>query len=71
MTDDATRHNQAAHDRIAGLYAERQAGLSRSFADLTAAFIDRLPPPADVEFQVLARTEESASRDWVKVLART
>jgi SAM-dependent methyltransferase len=48
VTDDATRHNQAAYDRIAGLYAQRQAGLSRSFADLTAAFTDRLPPAADV-----------------------
>lgn len=48
MTDDPIRHNQAAYDRIAGLYAERQAGLSRSFADLTAAFTDRLPTSADV-----------------------
>jgi hypothetical protein len=30
VTDDATRHNQAAYDRIAGLYAERHADLSRS-----------------------------------------
>ncbi len=48
MTDDATRHNQAAYDGIAGLYAERQADLSRSFADMTAAFLDRLPPAASV-----------------------
>jgi hypothetical protein len=48
VTDDATRHNQAAYDGIAGLYAERQADLSRSFADLTAAFLDRLPPAAGV-----------------------
>jgi ubiquinone/menaquinone biosynthesis C-methylase UbiE len=48
MTDDATRHNQAAYDRIADRYAERQAGLSRSFADLTAAFTDRLPPAAEI-----------------------
>ena len=48
MTDDPTRHNQTAYDRIARLYAERQAGLSRSFADLTAAFIDHLPPSAGV-----------------------
>jgi SAM-dependent methyltransferase len=48
MTDDATRHNQAAYDQIAGRYAERQAGLSRSFADLTAAFTDRLPPAAEI-----------------------
>ena len=48
MTDDPTRHNQTAYDRIASLYTERQAGLSRSFADLTAAFIDRLPPSAGV-----------------------
>ena len=48
MTDDATRHNQAAYDRIAGLYAERHADLSRSFADMTAVFNDRLPPAADV-----------------------
>ena len=48
MTDDATRHNQAAYDRIAGQYTERQAGLRRSFADLSAAFTDRLPPAADI-----------------------
>ena len=48
MTDEATKHNQAAYDQIAGLYAQRQAGRSRSFPDLRAAFAARLPQVADV-----------------------
>jgi SAM-dependent methyltransferase len=48
MTDDATAHNQAAYDQIAGHYAERQTRLSPSFRDLAAAFTARLPPRADV-----------------------
>jgi SAM-dependent methyltransferase len=48
VTDEATKHNQAAYDQIAGLYAQRQAGRSRSFPDLRAAFAARLPQVADV-----------------------
>lgn len=48
MTDEATKHNQAAYDQIAGLHAQRQAGRSRSFPDLRAAFAARLPQVADV-----------------------
>jgi SAM-dependent methyltransferase len=48
VTDDATKHNQAAYDQIAGLYAERQAGRGPSFPDLRAAFAARLPQAADV-----------------------
>jgi SAM-dependent methyltransferase len=48
VTDEATKHNQAAYDQIAGLYARRQEGRSRSFPDLRAAFAARLPLVADV-----------------------
>jgi ubiquinone/menaquinone biosynthesis C-methylase UbiE len=48
VSDEATQHNQAAYDQIAGLYAERQAGRSPSFPDLRAAFAARLPPVADI-----------------------
>jgi ubiquinone/menaquinone biosynthesis C-methylase UbiE len=48
VTDEATMHNQAVYDRIAGLYAERQAGRARSFPDLMASFTGCLPPVADV-----------------------
>ena len=48
MTDEATRHNQAAYDQIADLYAARQAERDRSFADLRAAFTARLPRAADI-----------------------
>ncbi len=48
MTDEATKHNQAAYDRIAGLYAEHWADRSRSFPDLRAAFAALLAPAADV-----------------------
>jgi SAM-dependent methyltransferase len=48
VADEATRHNQAAYDQIAGLYAARQAGRGRSFRDLRAAFVARLPSVADV-----------------------
>jgi ubiquinone/menaquinone biosynthesis C-methylase UbiE len=48
VTDEATKHNQAAYDQIAGSYAGRQAGRSQSFPDLRAAFAARLPPVADV-----------------------
>ena len=37
MADETTGHNQAAYDRIAALYAERQAGLGRVFTDERAA----------------------------------
>lgn len=48
MTDDATRHNQAAYDEIAGAYAQRQARREPGFADLRSAFAARLPPGADL-----------------------
>lgn len=48
MADEATRHNQAAYDQIAGLYAARQAERDRSFPDLRAAFAARLPRMADI-----------------------
>lgn len=48
VTDEATKHNQAAYDQIAGLYALRQEGRSRSFPDLRTAFAARLPQVADV-----------------------
>lgn len=48
MTDEAARHNQAAYDQIAGLYAEQQAGHGRSFPELMAGFTARLPRGADV-----------------------
>jgi ubiquinone/menaquinone biosynthesis C-methylase UbiE len=48
VADEATKHNQAAYDQIAGLYAERQAGRGQSFPDLNDAFAARLPPAADV-----------------------
>ena len=48
MADEATRHNQAAYDLIAGLYAARQAERDRSFPDLRAAFAARLPRMADI-----------------------
>lgn len=48
MADETTKHNQAAYDRIASLYADRQAARDRSFADLRAAFAARLPPVADI-----------------------
>jgi SAM-dependent methyltransferase len=48
VADEATIHNQAAYDRIAGLYAARQAERDGSFPDLKAAFAARLPRVADV-----------------------
>jgi ubiquinone/menaquinone biosynthesis C-methylase UbiE len=50
MADEATRHNQAAYDQIAGLYAARHAEHGRSFPfpDLWAPFTARLPRAADV-----------------------
>jgi ubiquinone/menaquinone biosynthesis C-methylase UbiE len=48
VTDVQTQHNQAAYDQIAALYADRQAGHGRSFADLRTAFTARLPPGASV-----------------------
>jgi ubiquinone/menaquinone biosynthesis C-methylase UbiE len=46
VTDEATRHNQAAYDQIAGLYAQRQAGSGQLCADLREAFAARLTPAA-------------------------
>lgn len=37
MADEATAHNQAAYDQIAGQYASRRAGRDRSFPELRAA----------------------------------
>lgn len=48
MVDEATKHNQAAYDRIAGLYAARHAAPDRSFPDLRAAFAAQLPQAADI-----------------------
>lgn len=48
MADEATMHNQAAYDQIAGLYAARHAERDRSFPDLIDAFAARLPSVADV-----------------------
>jgi ubiquinone/menaquinone biosynthesis C-methylase UbiE len=48
MADEATRHNQAAYDQIAGLYTAQQVDRERSFADLRAAFAARLPRVADI-----------------------
>ena len=48
MADETTGHNQAAYDRIAALYAERQAGLGRVFTDVRAAFFACLPPVGTV-----------------------
>ena len=48
MADEATEHNQAAYDQIAGLYAARQAARGPSFPDLRAAFAARLPQVGDV-----------------------
>ena len=48
MSDEAARHNQAAYDGIAGLYADHQAARGQSFPDLMATFMARLPAGADV-----------------------
>jgi SAM-dependent methyltransferase len=48
VTDEATKHNQAVYDEIAGLYTGRQAGRGRSFPDLMTAFTARLPQRADI-----------------------
>jgi ubiquinone/menaquinone biosynthesis C-methylase UbiE len=48
MADEATEHNQAAYDQIAGLYAARQGTRGPSFPDLRTAFAARLPQAADV-----------------------
>lgn len=48
MTDEATQHNQAAYDQIAGLYTDNQAGRGRAFPDLMDRFTARLPRPADL-----------------------
>jgi SAM-dependent methyltransferase len=46
--DEATAHNQAAYDQIAGRYAARRVGRDRSFAELRAALAARLPRVADI-----------------------
>ena len=48
MADEATMHNQAAYDQIAGLYAARHTERDRSFPGLAAAFAARLPSVADI-----------------------
>jgi ubiquinone/menaquinone biosynthesis C-methylase UbiE len=50
MADEATRHNQAAYDQIAGLYAAQPVRRERSspFPDLWIPFTARLPRPADI-----------------------
>jgi SAM-dependent methyltransferase len=47
VSDDVTRHNQAAYDQIAAAYADQNRS-SRSFPDLREAFAARLPPAATV-----------------------
>jgi SAM-dependent methyltransferase len=48
VADEATAHNQAAYDQIAGLYATRQARRDRSPSELRIAFAARLPRVADI-----------------------
>ena len=48
MTDEATTHNQAVYDQIAGSYADRHARRGPSFPDLMTGFTARLPDAADV-----------------------
>ena len=50
MADEATRHNQAAYDQIAGLYAAQPVRRARSspFPDLWTPFTARLPRVADI-----------------------
>jgi SAM-dependent methyltransferase len=48
VADEATAHNQAAYDQIAGQYASRRAGRDRSFPELRAALAARLPRVADI-----------------------
>lgn len=55
MADEATIHNQAAYDQIADL-------------GLPAAELDKQVRGA--RLRVVAMTEETASRHWLKILAR-
>lgn len=48
MNDEVIRHNQAAYDEIAALYAQRQHSRDLSFPDLRQAFVTRLTPAADL-----------------------
>jgi hypothetical protein len=48
VNDEATRHTQAAYDKIAALYAQRQAMRGLSFPDLREAFAARLTPAANL-----------------------
>jgi SAM-dependent methyltransferase len=48
VADEATAHNQAAYDQIAGLYAARHTNRGPSFPELRAAFAARLPRNADI-----------------------
>lgn len=48
MADEATVHNQAAYDQIAGLYATNPNRRDPSFPELRAAFTARLPTVADI-----------------------
>jgi ubiquinone/menaquinone biosynthesis C-methylase UbiE len=48
VDSEAIRHNQAAYDEIADLYAQRQVTRGLSFPDLHAAFAARLPPAANL-----------------------
>jgi SAM-dependent methyltransferase len=50
MADEATMHNQAAYDQIAGLYAAQPVRRQRSspFPELWVPFTARLPRAADV-----------------------
>ena len=60
MNDEATRHNQAAYDKIAALYAQRQAMRGLSFPDLRVCA---------ARLRILTTTEEPGSRHWLKILA--
>lgn len=48
MADETTKHNEAAYDQIAGLYAVHHAERERSFLDLRAAFAASLPQVGDI-----------------------
>jgi ubiquinone/menaquinone biosynthesis C-methylase UbiE len=48
VDDKAIRHNQAAYDEIAPLYAQRQVTRGLSFPDLREAFTARLTPAASL-----------------------
>jgi ubiquinone/menaquinone biosynthesis C-methylase UbiE len=48
VADETTKHNEAAYDQIADLYAVHHASRERSFLDLRAAFAASLPQVGDI-----------------------